>query len=59
MKKFEYKVITIATHLAMTTKQYEKIAEEYEEKLNALGEEGWELVNRVDGFFFFKRAVEQ
>lgn len=59
MKKFEYKVITIATNLAMTTKQYEKIAEEYEEKLNALGEEGWELVNRVDGFFFFKRAVEE
>lgn len=59
MKKFEYKVITIATNLAMTTKQYEKLAEEYEEKLNALGEEGWELVNRVNGFFFFKRLVEQ
>ena len=59
MKKFEYKVITIATNLAMTTKQYEKIAEEYEERLNALGEEGWELVNRVDGFFFFKRVVEE
>lgn len=43
MKKFAYKVITIATHLPMTTKQYEKIAEEYEEKLNALGEEGWSL----------------
>lgn len=59
MKKFEYKVITIATNLPMTTKQYEKITEEYEEKLNALGEEGWELVNRVDGFFFFKRLVEE
>ncbi len=59
MKKFEYKVITIATNLAMTTKQYEKLAEEYEERLNALGEEGWELVNRVDGFFFFKRVVEE
>lgn len=58
MKKYEYKVITIATSMAITTKQYEKIAQEFEAKLNELGAEGWELVNRMDGFFFFKRPVE-
>lgn len=58
MKKYEYKVITIATTMAMTTKQYEKTAQEYETKLNELGAEGWELVQRMDSFFFFKRPIE-
>ncbi len=58
MKKYEYKVITIATHMPMTTRQYEKTAQEFEVELNKLGAEGWELVNRMDGFFFFKRSVE-
>lgn len=55
MKKWEYKVITIATNAALTTKQYERAAQEFETQLNALGAEGWELVQRMDGFFFFKR----
>lgn len=55
MKKWEYKVITIATNAALTTKQYERAAQEFEIQLNALGAEGWELVQRMDGFFFFKR----
>lgn len=58
MKKYEYKVIAIATSLAMNTKQYEKIAQELEMKLNELGADGWELVQRKDGFFFFKRERE-
>lgn len=55
MKKFEYKVITIPTEMTITTKQYEKTALEVEKELNKLGEEGWELIQRIDGFFFFKR----
>ena len=43
MKKYEYKVITIATSLALGTKQYEKIAQEFEMQLNELGADGWEL----------------
>ncbi len=55
MKRWEYKVVTIATNATLTTKQYEKAAQEFEERLNALGAEGWEMVQRADGFFFFKR----
>lgn len=58
MRKYEYKVITIATALAMDAKQFEKTAQAFETQLNELGADGWELVQRMDGFFFFKRAVE-
>lgn len=58
MKKYEYKVIAIPTNLAMSTKQFEKIAQEFETKLNELGANGWELIQRMDGFFFFKRERE-
>ena len=58
MKKWEYKVITIATKMPVTTKQYEQVAQEFEEALNDLGAEGWELVQRQDAMFFFKREVQ-
>lgn len=57
MRKFEYKVVSIATSIAIGMKGYEKAASEFENQLNKLGEEGWELVQRTDGFFFFKREI--
>lgn len=57
MKKFEYKVITIPTNISFSTKGYEKVIAEFETQLNKLGDEGWELIQRVDGLFFFKREV--
>ena len=58
MKKYEYNVTTIATTIPITTKGYEKIIQEFETKLNELGSEGWEFVQRVDSLFFFKRELE-
>ena len=58
MKQFEYKVIAIPTRIPITNKQYNEIAMDYQQQFNALGLEGWELVNRADGFFFFKREIE-
>ena len=59
MKQFEYKVIAIPTRIPITNKQYDEIALDFQQQFNALGLEGWELVNRADGFFFFKREIEQ
>lgn len=58
MKKYEYKVITIATAFAMNTKQYEKMALDFETQLNELGRVGWKLVQRKDSMFFFKRELQ-
>lgn len=55
MKKFEYKVIAIPTSIPLGAKGYEKVSLEFENQLNKLGDEGWELVQREDGLFFFKR----
>ncbi len=57
MKKFEYKVLIIPTSISLGPKGYEKVASEFEVQLNKLGEEGWELVQREDGLFFFKREI--
>ena len=59
MKQFEYKVITSPTRIPITNKQYDDVALDFQRQLNELGLEGWELVQRCDGFFFFKREIEQ
>lgn len=59
MKQFEYKVIAIPTRLPITNKQYDEVALDFQQQFNALGLEGWELVDRADGFFFFKREIDQ
>ena len=58
MKQFEYKVISIPTRLPITNKQYDEVALDFQQQFNALGLEGWELVDRADGFFFCKREIE-
>ena len=58
MRKYEYKVTTIATTMPITTKGYEKVIQAFEAKLNELGAEGWEFVQRVDSLFFFKRELD-
>lgn len=50
--------VTIATSIPLTTKHFEKIAQQFESQMNDLGADGWELVQHVDGFFFFKREIE-
>ena len=58
MRKYEYKVTTVATTMPITTKGYEKVIQEFDAKLNELGAEGWEFVQRVDSLFFFKRELD-
>ena len=57
MKEFEYKVITIPAGMAPGAKDCEKTAEEFEDQLNELGADGWELILQVNGFFIFKREA--
>jgi len=58
MKKFEYRVVVIPVNMALTTNGYYKIAAEMEEKMNELGAEGWEFVQKNDGLYYFKREIE-
>ena len=57
MKKYEYKVVLMATTTAMTVKNMEAAAKAFEQELNRFGAEGWELIQREDGMFFFKREL--
>ena len=57
MRMWEYKVLAVATKLAMNQKGFDEAAEQFEAELNRLGAEGWELVQRQDGMFFLKREL--
>ena len=61
MKKYEYKVLTIKKGVFTSGDKY---AEQMETELNALGADGWELVEisgntSIDGFVVqvFKRPI--
>jgi len=58
MKKFEYKVVVIPVNVTLTAKQHYKTADEIENVMNELGKEGWELVQKADSMYYFKRAIE-
>ncbi len=58
MRRFEYRVMPLPLSDALSMKQFKKVSEELEETLNALGADGWELVQRTDGVLFFKREIE-
>ena len=55
MNQCEYKVLAPAVNRALPTRLDEQQAQELEKLLNTLGAEGWELVQKADGFYFFKR----
>lgn len=58
MKRYEYRVEQIQIELKSVFKvDKSKYNKEISEKLNVLGNEGWELVG-VDGtWFYFKREI--
>ena len=43
------------SEIKLTGNDMELIDQELEKLLNTLGAEGWELVQKADGFYFFKR----
>lgn len=57
MKKFEYRVITIAMQIANTEQTMEENANEIQEIFNQLGVEGWEFVEEAVGYYYFKREL--
>jgi len=51
---WEYKAVHVAT-LVTDARDYKAICAELEKGLNALGSEGWELCENVNGGLVFKR----
>ena len=58
MKKYEYKVVSVTAPFFSGLKKPENTASEYEVWLNTLGAEGWELIQCLNGFYFFKREMK-
>lgn len=59
MKTYEYKVAALGRGVAFafTSEQREKAIMDLETALNQLGLEGWELVQQMEGIFYFKREL--
>lgn len=58
MKKYEYKVISKGTPVALNDKKMAEMALEIEQELNQLGLDGWEFVQWKNPVLIFKREVE-
>ena len=65
MKKFEYKTLELKLGGVFASTPFK--ADEWEDELNALGEQGWELVTRIErnregyttrALLVFKREVD-
>lgn len=59
MIRYEYKVAALGRGAAFsfTSEQREKAIMDLENQLNQLGFEGWELVQQMEGIFYFKREI--
>lgn len=58
MKRYEYKVISGGTPVALSNKKFAEMALGIEQELNQLGLEGWEFVQWKNAMLIFKREVE-
>lgn len=58
MQRYEYKIISKGIPAAMNEKGMQKMLEETQKEMNALGAEGWEFVQWKSSMLIFKRAVE-
>jgi len=57
MKRFEYKVLWAKKPLTVNAENRQRIPKAFEDELNRLGAEGWELVQWHKNLFFLKREI--
>lgn len=57
MKRFEYKVVSKRMPAVLPEKKYAELAQSVEQKLNQLGNDGWEFVQWKNDMLIFKREV--
>lgn len=57
MKRFEYKVVFKGMPAVLSEKKNAELAHTFEQELNQLGTEGWELVQWRNSMLIFKREA--